>query len=128
VLPTDGLPPRESSIGELPKDVRGPLNVPGQGDRIEGVKLGRQDLPLFGGERAGGEHPLIRGVGGVVALEDLAPDAPFAAQLADRAEEVVLQPQQTVEALQDRPGRPGAVAVVADKPRTSRPLRCSTQA
>jgi len=55
-------------------------------------------------------------VGGVVALQDLAPDPPLAEQLADRAEEVVLQalsrPKRRCRTAQ---ARPGAVAVVADE-------------
>ena len=66
---THGRPPDEgTSIGELPQHVQGPLDVPGQGDRIQGGKLLRQHLPLLGGEHAGGEHPLVGGLGGVVSL------------------------------------------------------------
>jgi transposase len=79
------------------------------------VTLRGQRLPLLGGEPAGGEHPLVRGLGRIVALEDLAPDPPFAEQLTDGAEEVVLEPEQGVKALEDRPGGAGGVAVVADE-------------
>ena len=102
VLPTGGLLARSPSIGELPEHVEGLLNVPGQGDGIEGGDLRGQRLPLRDGEPAGGQHALVRGLGGVVALDDLAPNPALAPQLADGAEEVVMQAEQAVEPL-DRP-------------------------
>src|SRR5574339_422228 len=115
VLPTGSLLAWGPSISELPEHVQGLLNVPGQGDGIEGGELRGQRMPLRGGEGAGGPQSLVRGLGGVVALHDLAPDPVLAQQFADRAEEVVLEAEQTVEALQDRPRRAGAEAVVADE-------------
>src|SRR5262245_18285564 len=88
----------------------------GEGDGIEDVKLRGEGLPLRGGEPAGGQELLVGGLGGVVALEDLGAASASAEQLPHRAEEVVLEPAQVVEALQDGPGRTGAEAVVADEP------------
>ena len=95
LLPTGRLPARgAASIGELPEDVQRLLDGPGQGDRIQRVKLVREPLPLRGGEHARGEHPLVGRLRGIVPLEDLAPDPALAAQLADGAEEVVLQAER----------------------------------
>src|ERR1700716_2830984 len=116
VLPTGGLLTGGPSIGELPQHVQRPLDIAGQGDGIERGELGGQRLPLLGGERTGGQYPLVRRLGDVVALEDPAPDPTLAAQLADGAEEVVVQAKQPVEPPQDGPGGGGAVAVVADEP------------
>ena len=94
MLPTGGLTTGRANIGELPQHVQGLLDVPGQGDGIEGVKLLGEGVLLRGGEHARGEHPLVGRQRGVVMLEDLAADPAPAAEFADGAEEVVLQAEQ----------------------------------
>jgi len=102
-----------ASIGELPQHVERQLNVAGEGNGIEHVKLVLQSAALLGGEHPGGQDPLVRREGGVIVLADVAADPLFAQELADGAEEVVRQAEQAVEALQDSLGRAGAIAVVA---------------
>jgi len=80
------------------------------------VKLLREGVPLVGAEEASGQHPLGGGLGEIVALDDPAADAALTDELADGAEEVELQPEQTIEALQDGEGGAGARAVVAHEP------------
>src|SRR5262245_48517663 len=116
VLLTNGGLPERPSIGQLPQDIQGTGKVTGQRDGVQARRLRRQGLLLVGREPAGDQDPLVRGWGRIVALEDLAPDPPFAQQLADWAEEVVLEAQQGVQALQDRPRGTRAVAVIAAEP------------
>src|SRR5262245_31837361 len=82
VLLTNGGLPERPSIGQLPQDVQGTVNVTGQRDGVQRLILRRQGLLLVGREPAGDQDPLVRGLGRIVALEDLAPDPPFALQLA----------------------------------------------
>src|SRR5262249_61291517 len=78
VLPTgDGFPER-ASLRQLPQEVEGALNVAGQRDGVERLILRGQHLLLVGGDAAGGEDALVRGLGGIVLLADLAPDPLFA--------------------------------------------------
>src|ERR1700737_5216053 len=58
LLPTGRLPARgAASIGELPEDVQRLLDGPGQGDRIQRVKLVREPRPLRGGDPPRGGPP-----------------------------------------------------------------------
>jgi hypothetical protein len=54
-----GLLSRGPSIGELPEHVQGALDVSGQGDGIEGMKLRGEGLSLGRGEFTGGEDPSL---------------------------------------------------------------------
>src|SRR6266849_9120655 len=83
--------------------------------RGSSVTLLRERALLLRGQPARRRHALVWGLRGIVALEDLAADAPLGHELADRAEEVVLQTQQPIPALQDAPGRARAVAIGADE-------------
>src|SRR5215831_8536562 len=116
MLPTGGLLGGAARIGEFPEDVQRLLDLAGKGDRIECLELRRERGALGGREDAGGEDALIRRLGRIVAFAEPAADAALAHELADGAEEVVLQPEQPVEPLEHRPGGPGAVAIVADEP------------
>ena len=55
-----GLLSRGPSIGERPQHVQGAVNVSGQGDGIERVKLRGEGLLLVEGEAAGRQDPLVR--------------------------------------------------------------------
>jgi hypothetical protein len=48
-----------ASIGELPQHVQRQLNVAGEGNGIERLKLELQSAALLGGEHPGGQDPLI---------------------------------------------------------------------
>src|SRR5713226_7169152 len=82
--------------------------------RGSSVTLLRERALLLRGQPARRQHALVWGLRGIVALEDPAADAPLGHELADR-EEVVLQTQQPIQALQDAPGRARAVAIGADE-------------
>src|SRR6266852_7485884 len=86
--------------------------------RGSSVTLLRERALLLRGQPARGQHALVWGLRGIVALEDPAADAPLGHELADRAEEVVLQTQQPIQALQDAPGRARAVASGPSRPGT----------
>src|SRR5881296_2146026 len=62
-----------------------------------------------------GHDALIGRARNIVAFANLTADALLTEELADRAEEVELQTEQTVEALQHGEGRARAVPVVADQ-------------
>src|SRR5258708_6803691 len=115
VLPTGGLLARAASIRQLPEGVQGLVDVPGQGDGIESDPWGGQRLLPVRGECRGGQDPLVGRLGGVILFVDPAPDPMFVEQLADGPEEIVLQAEQIVEALQHGAGGASAVAVVADQ-------------
>src|SRR5262245_30781613 len=115
VLPTSGLPGGATRLGELTEDVQGVRDLTGDGDRIERRELGVERGALSGGEDPRGEDPLVRSPWGVVAFVDTAADPALAQEFADGAEEVVVEAQQGVEALQGGPRRAGAVAVIADE-------------
>ena len=91
------------------------VDVAGERNGVQGLTLLRERLLLDRGEHLGGEHALIGRLRRVIALDDLAADAPLAEELANGAEEVVLQAEQAVQALQDGEGGAGAIAVVADE-------------
>jgi len=89
-----------ASVGQFPERVERSLDVVGERDGIEGQQLLRERPLLRRGEDPGGERPLIRGLRGVVAFDDLAADTLLAEQLAHGSEDVELQAQEGVELLQ----------------------------
>src|SRR5215470_4299745 len=114
VLPT-GFLRGATRLSELPEDLQGLRDLASEGDGIEGRKLGVECGALSGREDPSGEDPLVRGLWGVVALVDTTAEPSLAQEFADRAEEIVVEAEQDVEALQGGPRRAGAIAVIADE-------------
>src|SRR6185503_2252289 len=79
-------------------------------------------LALGGGEAAGGEEPLVGGLGGVIVAHAFAADPAAGDQLAKRPEEVHLHAHELVEALQEVVGGAGGVAVAAHEPPDNEPV------
>jgi hypothetical protein len=117
-----GSLPAGTSVGQCPQQVQGELDVARERDRIEGLTLLRKGLALGLGQDATEKHPLGGGPGGVVPLDDRAAEPVLTQELADGAEEVVVQPEQAVEALQDGQGGPGAVAIATDEAADEEPV------
>src|SRR3990172_4865772 len=122
VLPTLGRLSGLITLAEFPERVERLVDLAGEPRGVERNELALQGLPLGDTEHAGGEERVVRGGGGIILLVDLTADAPLGQQLPDRPEEVELQAEQAVEALQARIGGARAVAVVAPAPAPGQPV------
>ena len=100
--------------GKFPEGLLAGLDLPQQGGRVERrVQLAQPFLDLF--RHVGGcQHPLVGGLGHIIAFHDLGAVPDLLDQHHDRLEEVEIQTQGLVECVKGRTGGLAFVAVVAD--------------
>ena len=109
------LSPRARALGvsDSPEGLQGVMDLLGQRGGVDGAELTLEGLALGSRQDVGGQHPLIGGLGHIIAFPHRAADAARADELAQRAEEIQLQAKQHVELPQEGQGGPRAVAVTS---------------